>query len=131
MTDPDYPHIEPTRYPADYYLNSPANLWSKANAYFAAIDKANETAQERIPFMHSTLAKYLGISYEEWQENQSDLRAYSDFVEILNRISLVIHADQIEGALLNVYPEDLLNETYWKWHESREEKFKHLNNIKK
>lgn len=123
----EYPEIKPIRYPADYYLNSPALLWSKAVAYFAAIDKANETAQERIPFMHSTFAKYLGITFEEWQENQRDLRAYLDFITILDRIDCVIHNDQFTGAaVVNIYPEDILNETYWKWHEAKQ-KFNNLN----
>ena len=124
----DYKALKPIQYPADYYLNSPALLWSKATAYFASIDKANETAQDdRIPLMHSTFAKYLGITYETWQQNQKDLQAYSDFVRVINRISLVIHADQIEGALMNIYPEDVLNETYWAWDEATKEKFTNLN----
>lgn len=120
----DYPHIEPVRYPADYYLNSPALLWSKANAYFAAIDKANETASERIPYMHSTFAKHLGITYEVWQDNQRDLRAYSDFMLVLDRINNVIHNDQFNGAVVNIYPEEVLNETYWAWHQANEQRFK-------
>ncbi|MGV3684381.1 MAG: terminase small subunit [Daejeonella sp.] len=116
--------IKPTRYPADYYLNSPALLWSKASAYFTVIDKANETDQERIPYMHSTFARHLGISYETWVNNQEDLSAYPDFKRILDRISLIIHTDQIEGAMLNIYPETILEETYWTWYEEREHRFK-------
>ena len=122
-----YEIIKPIKYPADFYLNSPEKLYSKAEKYFKSVEKANKTARQRIPLSHSGFAKFLGISYDTWQENQRDLQAYADFMDTLRIISTRIHADQITGALSFMYPEDLLDETYWAWHQKREEKINQSN----
>jgi len=94
-------------------------LKQTASDYFKKVDKENLSGKA-IPYSHSGLAKFIGIEYNGWVTTQSNLQAYPVFIKVLYYINLKIHANQIEGALLNIYPEDILNETYWKWHEARE-----------
>lgn len=100
--------LKPYKY-TKTYLNSPELLWAKASEYFQSVDEYNKTANKPHPYSQTALAKFIGISYNTWQENKKNLQAYSDFVIVIKRIEKVIEVNQLNGAIVGIFPECILN----------------------
>lgn len=106
------------------FLNSEELLEGYSKAYFKSIDEANKVADKRKPYSETGLVKYLGISYTTWMKTRDNLKMKTDTKNVIQGIETIIRANQIEGALMNVFPACILNETFWKKHEERELRFK-------
>jgi len=97
-----------------YYLDSAELLEQYSQAYFKSVDVINTKTDKPKPYSQTGLARFLGVNYSAWIRAKEHFKEQPDFTNVLTGIEININANQLEGAMMGIFPACILNETFWR-----------------